>query len=513
VGVGAGALLNKEFERTPSGADRCARDYRSIQTMTTATDVRSAGRAAASRDYASGVDNFCFWAANLGLAWAPFWLGSNRPIAWYANAIYFGVLVLVLEGSRLLWPRPLAVPLRKVLFPVFAFIAVCVWIYVQAATWTPPQLHNPIWQLEGQGLDVKIPGSITINRSETAIALMRLLTEGAAFWLYLQLCRSPQRAYRSVQVVAFVGAVYAVYGIVAFYVFPGTILWLPKIYYLDSVTSTFINRNSYATYAGIGLVCALGVGLSEYVRRADLAGHSLVRQGAAFLAATAGPPGAWVAAAFVLAMALVLTGSRGGILSSIAGTLAFALLLFMRRRSARAGLAVFIALVTVGIAISTFGDLLAARLLRVGIEATDRLAVYRLTLLSILDSPWRGSGYGTFSTVFAMYRDSSVSPVGMWDKAHDTYLEIVQGLGIPAAALFFAMLLFFVARCAYGALTRKTSSTAPLIAASASVIVGLHSFVDFSMQIQAVALTWTALLGAGVAQSWSNQRPRQIGAR
>src|SRR5579862_2198805 len=136
--------------------------------MTTATDVGTASRDVARRDFAAGVDNFCFWAANLGLAWAPFWLGSNRPIAWYANAIYFGVLVLVLEGSRLFWPRPLAVPLRKVLFPVLAFVAICLWIYFQAATWTPAQLHNPVWELEREGLDVSIPGSITINRSETA---------------------------------------------------------------------------------------------------------------------------------------------------------------------------------------------------------------------------------------------------------------------------------------------------------------------------------------------------------
>jgi len=473
--------------------------------MTIATDVGTAVRATASRDFSSRIDSFCFWAANLGLAWAPFWLGSNRPIAWYANAIYFGALVLVLEGSRLVWPRPHAVPLRKVLFPVLAFIAVSVWIYVQAATWTPVQLHNPIWELEGQGLDIKIPGSITINRSQTAIALIRLLTVGAVFWLYLQLCRSPQRAYRSVQVVAFVGVAYAIYGIVSFCVFPGTILWFPKTAYLDSITSTFINRNSYATYAGVGLVCALGVGLSEYFRGAAAAGRSLARQGAAFVAATVGPAGAWLAAAFVLAMALVLTGSRGGILASIAGIVAFALLVLMRGRSARAGLGLFTALAAVGIAIFTFGDFFAARLLYLSVDATDRVAVYRLTLLSVLDSPWTGFGHGTFSTVFSMYRDLSVSPVGMWDKAHNTYLEIIQGLGIPAAALFFAMLLFLVARCAYAALTRRSSSTAPLVAASASVIVGLHSFVDFSMQMQAVALTWTALLGAGMAQSWSSQ--------
>jgi hypothetical protein len=52
-----------------------------------------------------------------------------------------------------------------------------------------------------------------------------------------------------------------------------------------------------------------------------------------------------------------------------------------------------------------------------------------------------------------------------------------------------------------------------LVATSATVIVALHSFVDFSMQIQAVALTWTALLGAGVAQSWSSRVDTSASAR
>ena len=139
------------------------------------------------------------------------------------------------------------------------------------------------------------------------------------------------------------------------------------------------------------------------------------------------------------------------------------------------------------------------------LNSADRLAVYKLTMLSILDAPWKGFGYGTFEYVFPMYRDNSLSPYAFWDKAHNTYLEIIQGLGIPIAALFLLMLLLLALRCGHAALTRKSSATAPLVATAATVIVALHSFVDFSMQIQAVALTWTALLGAGVAQSWSSR--------
>jgi O-antigen ligase len=451
------------------------------------------------------LDHTIYWTAIIGLAWVPFWLGSNREIAWYINAVLFGALFLVFEISLVARRRGHPVPLKRVAFPVGAFVLVCVWILIQATTWTPAQLHNPLYQFLRERANLNISGSITINRTETYIAFLRLLTAGSVFWLFLQLCRSPKRAHWTTQAVAIISFCYAVYGIVAFYAFPETVLWFPKQAYLDSVTSSFINRNSYATYAGLGLICALGAALRDYVRQGTRVGRSAMRRAASFVASSAGTAGWWLASAFVLTMALVLTGSRGGILASVAGVISFALLVLMRGRNASAAAALFLAFLTIGATVFAFGDFLASRLLSFGLVDDGRLAVYRLTILSIFDAPLAGFGYGTFKNVFPMYRDSSVSGAGLWDKAHNTYLEIVQGLGIPFSALFLCALLFLSARCVYGALKRQSSATPPIVATSATIIVGLHSFVDFSMQIQAVALTWTALLGAGVAQSWSGR--------
>ena len=60
-------------------------------------------------------------------------------------------------------------------------------------------------------------------------------------------------------------------------------------------------------------------------------------------------------------------------------------------------------------------------------------------------------------------------------------------------------------RCVHAAVTRRDGATAPLVGVAATVIVALHAFVDFSLQIEAVALTFAALLGAGVARSWSGK--------
>ena len=451
------------------------------------------------------IEQFIFGAAILGVAWVPFWLGSNREIAWLINAGYFGTLVLLLEAVFLIGRRAHPVALKRVAYPAAIFALICLWVLFQASTWIPAWLENPIYQYGRETFNIDILGSITINRGLTYWALLRLLTQGAVFWLFLQLCRSPQRAHWTVQAVALIGMAYAIYGIVAFFVFPGTILWLTKYAYLDSVTSTFVNRNSYATYVGIGLIAALACTFSAYVRSANFVGRSALRRAISFVAATAGPAGWWLVGSFVLGLALVRTGSRGGILASVAGMVALVLLTTMRGRNAIAATASLLGLLAAGVAIFVFGDFFAGRLLELGLNSADRLAVYKLTIVSILDAPWKGFGYGTFEYVFPMYRDNSLSPYGVWDKAHNTYLEIIQGLGIPIAALFFAMLLILVVRVGRAALTRRSSATAALVAVSATVIVALHSFVDFSMQIQAVALTWTALLAAGVAQSWSSR--------
>jgi O-antigen ligase len=410
-----------------------------------------------------------------------------------------------LEAAFLIRRRAHPVALKRVGYPAAIFALTCVWIFIQASTLIPAWLENSIYQYGRETLHIDIPGSITINRKLTYLALLRLLTEGAVFWLFLQLCRSPQRAHWTVQAVAIIGIAYAIYGVVAFFEFPGTILWFPKIAYNDSVTATFVNRNSYATYVGIGLVAALACTFSVYVRSANLVGRSALRRAISFVAATAGPAGWWLVGSFILGLALVRTGSRGGILASVAGIVALIVLTTMRGRNVIAGTATLLGLLATGVAIFVFGDFFAGRLLALGFNAADRLAVYKLTIISILDAPWKGFGYGTFEYVFPMYRDNSLSPIGVWDKAHNTYLEIIQGLGIPIAALFFAMLLILVVRVGRAALTRRSSASAALVATSATVIVALHSFVDFSMQIQAVALTWTALLAAGVAQSWSSR--------
>jgi hypothetical protein len=98
-----------------------------------------------------------------------------------------------------------------------------------------------------------------LNREATTLALLRLLTAATVFWLAVQFGHSRSNARACLKGIVVIGAAYATYGLIAHTLFPDTILWMEKEAYLDSVTSTFINRNSYATYAGLGLIAGIAL--------------------------------------------------------------------------------------------------------------------------------------------------------------------------------------------------------------------------------------------------------------
>lgn len=458
-----------------------------------------------SRTASKPIDDAMFAGLIVGLAWVPFWFGSNKPLAWGINALLFCGLVILYEAALVVTKRRHPVSIARIWPAVLGVAVVAIWCLVQISTALPAAYEHPIWQMTRDALALDVPGSISVNRDATVLALLRLVTAASAFWLALQLCRSGRRARLLVAAIAVIGLAYAVYGVVAFFAFPKTILWFEKVHYNDSLTSTFINRNSYATYAGIGLIAALAMTVSAFSEGGAQSDRK--RQVASLIGRLTGTGGAWLAVAAVVALALVLTGSRGGIAVGLAGVLMGALVAVLQRRGERfaAAGAGLIAVLLIGAVLFSFGDLLAARISSHGFQSDDRLAVYDLTLQSVADRPLLGFGYGTFEQVFPMYRDASISPMVRWDKAHNTYLELLQGLGIPAAMLLIAAVGSLVWHAMSGAISRRRFVTAPLAASAATAAVLLHAFVDFSLQMQAVAITWMALLGAGVAQSWSSR--------
>ncbi|GEO15766.1 O-antigen ligase family protein [Microvirga aerophila] len=435
------------------------------------------------------------------LAWLPFWLGSNDTLAWSLNAALFGGLVAVYHLTLLIKGISLPVPLSRLSVPATLVALLAVWIALQAVSWTPEAWHHPLWATAREALNGPVAGAVSLNGEATALALLRLLTAVAVFWLAVQFGHSRSNARTCLYAVVVIGSAYAVYGLIAHTLFPTTILWLEKEAYLDSVTSTFINRNTYATYAGLGLM----VGIALLTREIEKVGEGRTWKDKLenAIAGLLGPGLRLMVLCLLLALALLLTGSRAGITSTFAALFVFVALLALRARSSKL-VATGWALAVLGLIaalIGLVGEFYLDRLEQAGSHIGSRLDVYALTWSAALDRLWLGTGYGSFADAFPAYRDATISGFGqIWDKAHNTYVELFLGLGFPGAIILMLALIVLVGQAIAAVRHDRGYGPAALTACAASLLVGLHALVDFSLQIQAVTLTYVALLGLGVSQ-------------
>ncbi len=129
------------------------------------------------------------------------------------------------------------------------------------------------------------------------------------------------------------------------------------------------------------------------------------------------------------------------------------------------------------------------------------MTVYELVSRPLKQGHMQGLGYGTFSDSFRMYRDEQLN--AQYDKAHNTYLENIFELGWPAALLLFASIGGLGLVCLNGLRNRGRDWVFPATGLAATVLVGVHSAFDFSLQMPAVAMTYACIMGVACAQSYS----------
>ena len=114
-------------------------------------------------------------------------------------------------------------------------------------------------------------------------------------------------------------------------------------------------------------------------------------------------------------------------------------------------------------------------------------------------------------TIFGLFQERWTSPLRV-DRAHNTYLEHAAELGLLATAALYLEPVLLFAYCVRGVFARRKDQVFPLVAACATVLVAVHALVYFGLQIPAVAVTYAAILGTGVAQGVPSARKREPGA-
>jgi O-antigen ligase len=375
---------------------------------------------------------------------------------------------------------------------------------------------NPIWAKTSDLLGRHIQPSVSIIRGEPFYALGAPLANVLALTLGLVAGVDQKAANRTLSVLAWAGVGYAVYGIGDLLLDPTAWLWREKIYNIDSVTATFINRNTAAVYFGSCATVWL-VMLMQSVRLRLPAGPIAWKKLPEGIVAKSGETQTITRFGmfFLCLAAMFMTGSRGGVLLSLFG-MVVAFVFFFRRDLPRATsllLALAAAAIVALVLLQFLGGNVEARIDAEGLVEQGRLAAYKSTLKMIADHPWFGTGLGTFISAFPPYRSGNISIIGVWNVAHSTPLELAAEVGIPLTLVVAVGWLVALLVLGRGTGRSRRQTVVPLAALAVSLIALLHSSIDFSLQVAGYAIVVFALMGVGLAQSFDDRSLRHARRR
>ena len=343
------------------------------------------------------------------------------------------------------------------------------------------------------GLTAAPVNTLSLDPQSTRFVLIQLASLIVYFCAALVYVDSPARLRLIVHVVAIFGFLLALFGMFQYFTNPTQIYWLRQPKYAVPF-GPYVNRHHFAAYMELTLALPLGLLFS---------GALAVERRLLYLFAVV-----------IMSLALILTLSRGAMLSLGAEVLFLVAIAGVVRRKERRDAKedstpesrVRAALVRVGLgfalvvgvlvaAVSLGGEESLARLF--GTVSTDdptsgRTQFWQGTWEVIKHHPVLGAGLGAFSVAYTRY--DVLNGSHRLEQAHNDYLQILADAGIVGGALglLFIFLLF-----RYG-FSRLNSSDKFRRGVAAGALAGcfaalVHSFFDFSLHMTSNALLFLVL--------------------
>src|SRR5215204_6415735 len=344
---------------------------------------------------------------------------------------------------------------------------------------------------EGLGGAVEPARAFSFDPQATRVVLMQLAGLLVYFAAALAFVDSPRRLRLVTRLVIIFGFLLAVYGLMQHFVNPRTIFFVREPKQAEPF-GPYINRHHFAGYMELALAMPLGLLFAGAVGRERVMLYAF--------------------ASAIMAIALVMTNSRGGLLSMVCEILFLAAVSMLARARGREreerdlGSRARSAAVRVGLGFAMVLAVFVGVLYFGGDEALSRVAgtvysddpttgrahFWRGTLGIIRDHPVLGTGLGSFGSVYPRY-DTGNGTYRL-EQAHNDYLQILSDAGVVGAALglLFVGLLFWTALRRMHSHDRFRRGVAlGALGGCAGVLV--HSFFDFTLHTTANALLFLLL--------------------
>jgi O-antigen ligase len=348
----------------------------------------------------------------------------------------------------------------------------------------------------------------SISPQSTAVALAIF----AAHIVLLVGCRrlfSTYGARRAVALIAAIGIVLAVTGIIQNRTFGGKIygFWTP----LDGGNpfGPFVNRNHFAGWMLMALPLSLGLLCAGLARAMEGAKPNWRDRLLWFSSADASRLVLLSVGAMVMALSLIMTMSRSGMLALAVAVLITAAFVARKQSSGRRAVSVvYLAALTV-VAVGWAGtDTISARFSQTDwTQFNDRRGAWVDAIDIAGRFPAVGSGLNTYGIATLFYQKHNLSH--HYSQAHNDYLQLAAEGGLLLVLPAMACVILFVAavRRRFAEETSVGTYWLRLGACTALAAMALQETVDFSLQIPGNAVLFTVICAIALHPTPSRPKP------
>lgn len=208
----------------------------------------------------------------------------------------------------------------------------------------------------------------------------------------------------------------------------------------------------------------------------------------------------------LMAISLILAQSRGAIFSFAVSILIFYILISRYKKSGSIKLLLSIFFVIVILYSIWIGlDPVIEKFSKTTKELPNRTYIWKDSLKLITDFPILGTGLGTFSLAYALYKKEAFWPY-IYDHAHNDYIELAAETGLAGLILIiWALAAFFKTEISNGRnfSPKRDPLRYYLFLGCLSGMAGMliHAITEFDFQIPANTYYFIFLLGLSTSMS------------
>jgi O-antigen ligase len=338
------------------------------------------------------------------------------------------------------------------------------------------------------------------------MSIMRFAIYGLFFLSLTQLLNSQKRIELAVFLILITGSFEAMYGLIQTYSGSGYIWWYKKGTNLRDLTGTYINRNHFAGFMGMGLLLAASYAAAIAPRGKEdktvyTYGGSVRRKVSRFISGEHrfNKRSLILFAGVVMGIGLIFSASRGGMISAAGGMLCMGLLFISRKDHRRKGLVLVILFVITSVYAVHIGVEYPLERFKTFYASLEQRARYtEKTIDMFQDYKLSGIGVGNFQYAYPKYQ--AAEDKGTFIRhAHNDWAQYLAEAGIIGLCILLAGVSYFIYWTMR--LWRKRRDpfavclgVAPL---AAMATIAIHSYTDFNLHIPANFLMLVAIMAIG----------------